>query len=147
MKEQWTCMCCLSLYGTCMEPVWNLYGTCMWNLYGNLYWNLYLKPVWNLYVLSCLVLSCLTPDFCLPLILPWFCVPYKRGVLYAQTVLAQILSFAIIPLTSPQATPNVTLIPIEHSDKFPNTISQRRAVRLIYTYYIKPLWSNVSLLR
>ena len=37
-------------------------------------WNLYelsflvLEPVWNLYVLSCPVLSCLTPDFCLALI-------------------------------------------------------------------------------
>ena len=27
-----------------------------------------LKPIWNLYVLSCLVLSCLAPDFCLALI-------------------------------------------------------------------------------
>ena len=35
-------------------------------------------------------------------------MPYKRGVLYTQIVLAQILSFAIIPLTRLQATPNIT---------------------------------------
>ena len=86
-------MYCLSLYiETCMEPV-----------------CLVFKPVWNLEVLSCLVLSCLTPDFCLALICLDFVYLYKRGVLYAQTVLAQILSFAIIPLTHPQAAPNVTL--------------------------------------
>ena len=85
-------MYCLSLYiETCMEPV-----------------CLVFKPVWNLEVLSCLVLSCLTPDFCLALICLDFVYLYKRGVLYAQTVLAQILSFAIIPLTRPQVAPNVT---------------------------------------
>ena len=56
----------------------------------------------------CIVLSCLTPDFCLALICLDFVYLYKRGVLYAQTVLAQILSFAVIPLTRPQAAPNVT---------------------------------------
>ena len=56
----------------------------------------------------CIVLSCLTPDFCLALICLGFVYLYKRGVLYAQTVLAQILSFAVIPLTRPQATLNVT---------------------------------------
>ena len=87
-------MYCLSLYiETCMEPV-----------------CLVFKPVWNLEVLSCLVLSCLTPDFCLALICLDFVYLYKRGVLYAQTVLAQILSFAIISLTRPQAAPNVTLV-------------------------------------
>ena len=51
-----------------LKPVWNLYG----NLYGT--------------CMYCLVLSCLTPDTCLALDF------VKRGLLYAQTVLAQILS-------------------------------------------------------
>ena len=71
----------MSCIETCMEPV-----------------CLVLKPVWNLYVLSCL-----TPDFCLALICLDFVYLYKRGVLYAQ-----ILSFAVIPLTRLQAAPNVT---------------------------------------
>ena len=54
----------------------------------------------------CLVLSCLTPDFCLALD---FVYLYKRGLLYAQTVLTQILSLVILPLTRPQAAPNVTV--------------------------------------
>ena len=87
----------LSFLVSILKPVWNLYV-----LYSNLY------ETWK--YLSCLVLSCLTPDFCLALICLDFVYLYKRGVLYAQTVLAQILSFVIIPLTRPQAAPNVTLV-------------------------------------
>ena len=85
MKPVWNLHVCLVLY-------WNLYETCMYCLV--LYWNLYETCMY------CLVLSD-TWFFQALIWWPWFCLPYKRGVLYPQTVPAQILSLAITTLTRP----------------------------------------------